>query len=60
MTNKCHSTDDNSDDIEEIEELSLCCLCGQTFPNPESLHEHFTVAHEGRALLRLPATDRSL
>ncbi|KAH9596146.1 hypothetical protein MS3_00001933 [Schistosoma haematobium] len=30
----------------EDDQLSLCCLCGQTFPSIKSLHMHINVVHE--------------
>ncbi|CAH8460199.1 unnamed protein product [Schistosoma turkestanicum] len=30
----------------EDDQLSLCCLCGQTFPNIKSLHIHINVVHK--------------
>uniref|UniRef100_A0A5K4ER13 Putative zinc finger protein n=1 Tax=Schistosoma mansoni TaxID=6183 RepID=A0A5K4ER13_SCHMA len=30
----------------EDDQLSLCCLCGQTFPSIKSLHIHINVVHE--------------
>ncbi len=41
------ATEENKDDNLMVEELSLCCLCGQTFPFREALHEHFSSAHKG-------------
>lgn len=37
------STSDASDDSD----LSLCCLCGKTFPNRHLLHQHYVEDHEG-------------
>ncbi|BHF70883.1 hypothetical protein SprV_0401393600 [Sparganum proliferum] len=50
MTDRCPSTEDTLDELKEIDELSLCCLCGQTFSDPESLHEHFTISHEEKSI----------
>ncbi|KAH8850765.1 Zinc finger and BTB domain-containing protein 41 [Schistosoma japonicum] len=43
-TNNCDIVINTSDP--EDGQLSLCCLCGQTFPSIKSLHMHINVMHE--------------
>ncbi|CAH8462252.1 unnamed protein product [Heterobilharzia americana] len=42
-TKTCGSVNDTAD---EDDQLSLCCVCGQTFPSIKSLHTHINVVHE--------------
>ncbi|KAK4473709.1 hypothetical protein MN116_003053 [Schistosoma mekongi] len=43
-TNNCDIVITTSDS--EDGQLSLCCLCGQTYPSIKSLHMHINVMHE--------------
>ncbi|CAH8827920.1 unnamed protein product [Trichobilharzia szidati] len=44
--NKSNVCDIRSNPGPEDDQLSLCCLCGQTFPSIKSLHTHINVVHE--------------